>query len=289
MEKSSVIPVVTPEEVWASLLESDRQRKENERYLNEKFAETDRLFKESNANFDRKMAESRVEAEKSHAEFDRKMAESRADAERSRAEFDREMAESKAEFDRKIAESRAEAERSRAEFDRKMEESRAEAERRTKEAEQRTKEADRRMKDLEKAMGGWANNHGSFAEEYFFNAFEKGEKNFFGEHFDDIEKNVKGINTGFKDEYDILMINGQSVCIVETKFTAQEKDLSKVIRKAETFRVNFSSFKNHKVYLGLASLSFHSDLEKKCKEEGIVIIKQAGETVVIHDKHLKVF
>ena len=40
---------------------------------------------------------------------------------------------------------------------------------------------------MQKEMRAWANNHGSFAEEYFFYSFENGEKNFFGERFDEIE------------------------------------------------------------------------------------------------------
>jgi len=53
-------------------------------------------------------------------------------------------------------------------------------------------ETDRRMKELQKQIGGMAYNQGSFAEEYFFNSFERGQKNFFGEKFDDI-KNIRFI------------------------------------------------------------------------------------------------
>lgn len=56
---------------------------------------------------------------------------------------------------------------------------RKESELERKEAERERKEAaadsDRRMKKIEEAMGSWANNHGAFAEEYFFNSFEIGE------------------------------------------------------------------------------------------------------------------
>jgi len=35
--------------------------------------------------------------------------------------------------------------------------------------------AEKRMKKLDELYGSWANNFGSFAEEYFFNSFEKSE------------------------------------------------------------------------------------------------------------------
>jgi hypothetical protein len=36
-------------------------------------------------------------------------------------------------------------------------------------------------------------------------------------------------------------------------------------------------------------MSFYPELEQKCIDLGIAVIKQVGETVVINDKHLKVF
>ena len=148
---------------------------------------------------------------------------------------------------------------------------------------------DRRMKKMEETIGSWANNHGMFAEEYFLNSFENGKQNFFGERFDRIEDRVKGIKKGFGDEYDILLINGRSIGIVEVKFKAHVNDIPKVLRKAETFRINFPEYVNHRVYLGLATMAFYSELEQECINEGIAVIKQVGDTVVINDAHLKVF
>ena len=157
------------------------------------------------------------------------------------------------------------------------------------EAEKSRIEAEKRMQKLEELTGSLANNQGKFAEEYFYNSFESGKQNFFGEKFDEIEKGVKGIEKGFKDEYDILLINGKSIGIIEVKFKAHDNDLPKVIRKAETFRKNFPKYKNHKIYLGFASMSFYPELEQKCIEQGIAVIKQVGDTVVINDTNLKVF
>jgi len=170
--------------------------------------------------------------------------------------------------------------------DQQMQESREEFSKSLKES----REAfDRRMEKINETMGSWGNNLGEFAEEYFFNSFENGQRNFFGEKFDEIEKNIKGIKKDYKDEYDILLINGKSIGIIEVKFKAHIKDMPKIIRKADTFRVNFPEYKNHKVFLGLATMSFFPELEQECINEGIAIIKQVGDNVVINDKHLKIF
>ena len=146
---------------------------------------------------------------------------------------------------------------------------------------------DRRMKDMNKTIGAWSNNHGEFAEEYFFNSFEAGKRDFFGEKFDSIKKNLKGVEND--DEYDIVFINGKSICIVEIKFKAHHDHIPKVIGKAQTFRENFPTYANHRVYLAMASLNFAAEVEEDIKNNGIAVIKQSGDNVVVYDENLKVF
>jgi len=55
-------------------------------------------------------------------------------------------------------------------------------------AEKDRKDYERRMKKMEELVGSWSNNHGSFAEEYFFNSFENGQQNFFGEKLPSLNK-----------------------------------------------------------------------------------------------------
>ena len=157
------------------------------------------------------------------------------------------------------------------------------------ETDRQMKETDRKMDKLQKMVGGMAENQGSFAEEYFFNSFEQGKRNFFGEKFDEIEKNLKNHWQGLKDEYDIVLFNHTSVALIEVKYKAHINDIPDVLKKAETFRILFPNYKDFRIYLGLASMSFYPELEEECINNGIAIIKQVGDTVVINDKHLKVY
>ena len=204
-----------------------------------------------------------------------------------------ENAQQQRENERFLKERFAESDRQRRENERILTEKFAETDRLIKESREKSEkdriDYERRMKNFEKTMGSWANNHGSFAEEYFFNAFEEGEQNFFGEKFNDIKARIKGIKKGSENEYDILLINGKCVCIIEVKFKAREDIVPQVLRKAETLRVNYPDFEHHKIYLGLAAMSFFPGIEEECKKEGIAIIKQVGDTVVIDDGHLKEF
>ena len=151
------------------------------------------------------------------------------------------------------------------------------------------KETDRRMKELQKELGGFGQSQGSFAEEYFFNSFEKGEKNFFGKKFDDIDKNLKGRLKDLKAEYDIVLYNSDSVAIIEVKFKVKKEHIEQLIKKAETFRIIYPYYKDFNIYLGLASMVFPLELEDECRQQGIAVIKQMGDMVVIHDENLRVF
>jgi len=150
-------------------------------------------------------------------------------------------------------------------------------------------ETDRLMKTLGVRLGGMGNSHGSFAEEYFFSAFNAGKTDFFGEKFDEIEKNLKNKRNGLTDEYDIVMFNHTSVAIIEAKYKAHENDVPATLKKVDTFRKLFPDYKDFKIYLGLASMSFYPELEEECKKQGIAIIKQVGDKVVIYDENLKAF
>ena len=152
-------------------------------------------------------------------------------------------------------------------------------------------ETDRQISRLEKQIGGVSNNHGLFAEEYFINSLEENKKTLLGEKFDKLIKTkiVVDEDNRTKGEFDIVLVNGKSVAIVEVKFRARDKHVDKVLKKVKPFRDRFPEYQNHQLYLGLASMVFDEDIEEKCKENGIAVIKQVGDTVVIYDENLTTF
>jgi len=204
----------------------------------------------------------------------------------SRAEFDKEMKESRAEFNRKMEESRAKFDRKSAEFYQQLKESSDRFDREMKESREDWKS---RMKNLNEHMGGVANSQGLFSEEYFFNSFKYGRLNLFGEEFDEIWRNERSGKKGSKSEYDLLLINGNTVGIIEIKFKAGREYITELIKKTSTFRVNFPQYQNHKLYIALAAMVFDARLELECIKEGIAVIKQVDDTLVFYDEHIKAF
>ena len=146
------------------------------------------------------------------------------------------------------------------------------------------------IKQLGKQIGGVSNSNGDMAEEYFFNALYHGQRKMFGEKFDDVVRDARAPFKGFEDQYDMLMINGCAICIVEVKYKADSEDLArKILRKAQTFRANFPQHSGKKIYLAVAVMSIHPLTEQACIDNGISIIKQTGDTITIYDQNLKIF
>jgi len=162
-------------------------------------------------------------------------------------------------------------------FDREMSKSRA--------------EFNSRMKNLDEMIGGVSNSNGMAAEELFFNTLDNSDKKIFGEQFDLCYRNLSFHDKRKKkrNEFDIVLVNGTAMLIVEVKYKARTEDIQKMIDKVPDIKTYFPHYNGHRVFLGLAAMSFDKGVEKDCKNNGIAIVKQVGDTVVISDENLKTF
>ena len=177
------------------------------------------------------------------------------------------------------------------ETSRELKDSIKETDRQLKESQ---KETDRVVREVSRQLGTIGNSNGDVAEEYFQNAFTK-DPSLNGEVYNTVRFNVNPLTTNGQEEaeYDIVMVNGKSIAIIEIKYHLTKKELkeklSKLLKKAETFKAFYPEYKNHKFYLGIASLSFRKNIEKIIQESGIAVIKQVGDKMVINSKNLKNF
>ena len=193
-----------------------------------------------------------------------------------------EMREYQAETGKQIREFQAETGKMReyqAETGKQMREFQAETER-------QMRETDKRLRILTEQVTGISKSNGLFSEDHFLNSFRKDGLNFFGEHFDRI---IKGKGNIVNDEYDFVLLNGNTACIVEVKYKARNEDIAKALKKPATFKINFPEYQNHKIYLAIAALTINETLENECRKQGIAVIKQVGDKVIVCDENLKVF
>ena len=92
--------------------------------------------------------------------------------------------------------------------------------------------SDRRLDKVAKLVGNISNNQGDIAEEFFYNSL-KAKPTLAGINYDFIDKNITRSKNKIEDEYDILLVNGKDIAIIETKYKAHANDIEKLVNKAK--------------------------------------------------------
>ena len=171
----------------------------------------------------------------------------------------------------------------------KREEERKKREEERAEEDKKLQETLQRVSDVVEGIG---HNNGAMAEEFFYNTFER-DKTFLNEKFDEIKRNLvyKGQDGKHKAEYDIFLFNGTSAAIIEVKYSAKAKNvnIARLISRVEGFKISFPEYKNHKIYLGVAAMSFNKRLLWRLHRAGIASIHSLGDRMVVYDETVKTF
>jgi len=128
-------------------------------------------------------------------------------------------------------------------------------------------------------VGNIGNSQGAVAEEFFYNSL-KATQNLAGIHYDSIDKNLTRASAGIEDEFDIVMINGKDVALIEVKYRARHADLTKLLtRKYENFKKLFPIYKDYNHHLVLATFSLYDDLKDAALSNGVIVLQRKGDTI----------
>jgi hypothetical protein len=100
------------------------------------------------------------------------------------------------------------------------------------------KKTDAKLERIGKMVGGISNNQGDIAEEFFYNSI-KDKPTLNGINYDFSYKNVTKKVGKTEDEYDILLVNGKDVAIIEVKYKTHERDLKRLLEKKMLISKNF--------------------------------------------------
>ena len=82
-----------------------------------------------------------------------------------------------------------------------------------------------------------------------------------------------------QEEYDLVMTNGESVCIIEVKYKAHQNDLDKLERKMRNFKTLFPWFNDYKLYGALAAFNVNEMAKKEALDRGFFVLQRSGEIV----------
>ena len=141
------------------------------------------------------------------------------------------------------------------------------------------KKTDERLDKVAKLVGNISNNQGDVAEEFFFNSLaDKPILN--GIKYDFIDKNVTRSKNGIQDEYDIFLVNGKDIAIIEVKYKAHSNDVEKLInKKYENFKKLYPEYKDYNHHLGLASFNMNDDVINIAAQNNITLLQRKGKLI----------
>ena len=139
----------------------------------------------------------------------------------------------------------------------------------------------RKIDRLGELVGNISNNQGDIAEEFFFQSFVKNPQ--LGTlQFDGVSRNLNQRIGQLQEEYDLVLINGDSLVIIEVKAKAHIHDLEKMItRKVANFPKLFKIYDNYHLYAGIATLVTNEALIEKAQELGLFLVTQQGEHTAV--------
>ena len=232
---------------------------------------TDQELKDLVAN----LAISQAKTDAQMARTDAQIARTDAKLDKLFAETDAQIARTDAKLDKLFAETDAQIARTDVKLDKLF-----------RETDARMVKTDAKLDKLAKIVGGVTNNQGDVTEEYFINSLK--DKLKLGEiKFDFLVENFKA-KKGKKilAEYDILLVNGKSVAIIEVKYKVHPKDLDKLPAKIKSIK-NLPQYDGYEVYAGLAGFFVPDEVIAKAQEQGCFILQRKGDVIVTHLQNLK--
>jgi len=139
--------------------------------------------------------------------------------------------------------------------------------------------ADRRLDKIAKMLGNIGNNQGDVAEEFFYNSLESN-PSLAGINYDFIEQNAHRNKKGLRDEYDILLVNGTDIAIIETKYKAHTSDIEKLVnKKYENFKKLYPEYKEYNHHLGLASFYINEDVKEMASKNNVILLQRKGDII----------
>ncbi len=138
-------------------------------------------------------------------------------------------------------------------------------------------------------VGNIANNQGDSAEEFFYRSLLDNAS--LGDmHFDTIYRNLPSCKGKLQDEFDVVLVNENSVAIVEIKQKAHPNLIFDMIeRKLPNFRTLFPYHQEQKLYGVIASMVSNDILVEKAREAGLFFLTQRGQHVVLVNDKIKAF
>jgi hypothetical protein len=90
----------------------------------------------------------------------------------------------------------------------------------------------------------------------------------------------KKVANKIEDEFDIVLVNGKDVAIIEIKYKLHQKDIDTLLnKKIVNFRKLYPEYKDYNHHLGLASFKINDDLKQEALSNGVMVLQRKGDVI----------
>ena len=139
------------------------------------------------------------------------------------------------------------------------------------------RKTDEKLERMGIHLGNISNNQGDVAEEYFVNSL-KNRLQIGDMKFDVLLSGVELKTKKIRDEFDILLVNGNTLALIEVKYKVHPNLIDKLSKKIEHLRL-MPSYKDYTIYAGVAGFSVPEDAISLAQEKGYFILQRKGDII----------
>jgi len=139
------------------------------------------------------------------------------------------------------------------------------------------RKTDEKLERMGIHLGNISNNQGDVTEEYFVNSL-KNRLQIGDMKFDVLLSGVELKTKKIRDEFDILLVNGNTLALIEVKYKVHPNLIDKLSKKIEHLRL-MPSYKDYKIYAGVAGFSVPEDAISLAQEKGYFVLQRKGDII----------
>jgi len=137
---------------------------------------------------------------------------------------------------------------------------------------------DAKLDKVAKLLGNIGQNQGDIAEEFFYNSLVENTE-VGGIKYDEIIRGMEKHRGNTQEEYDIVLVNENSIALIEVKYKANLGDIKKIIRKEKNFRKLFPIYSEYNISSGLATFHLLDDIRDELLDNGFFALQRSGNIV----------
>ena len=89
-------------------------------------------------------------------------------------------------------------------------------------------------------------------------------------------------------EFDIIVVNGKEIVVVEVRCTLDPSDVDEFVEKMQRFKMIMPEYKDKTIYGAMAFLmNVNRNSDAKAEKQGFFVIKATGDVVITNKKNFK--